>query len=182
MKTRTALAGAAMALLACAGPMAAQTVIEGHLTDILGEPRVGAEIRIVGTRAHATAFTDRDGNYRVTNLPSGYYTVVIPIASRENFIASHIGTLPGDPWHIDFDSRYWLATLRSDHSKKTRRFAWQGERTGSHLGGRWMETTSEIGYEPDAQNVVTRSGLTFTTGGWHPRGKPDAADLKITAR
>lgn len=155
LKMQLPIGIAAIVLAGFAAAAGAQnTVIEGQLVGWRGEPVKGGEVRIqaAGSKAEImVARADANGRY-AASLPAGIYRVTIRVEGNDLFTAGHVRTRVGDPWRIDYNPTYALATMSTQHSKKVRSFTWIGPHTGSNLDGRWTETTSDTGYEPDADH------------------------------
>ena len=67
--------------LTCAMPTMAQNkVVQGTVLDDLGEPVIGATVRVAGTKT--AAVTDMDGNYKL-NVPKGGKVIVSYIGFKE---------------------------------------------------------------------------------------------------
>ena len=78
------VAAATAAFLVAASPAAAQQgVVTGTVTNQANQPQVGVQVRVVGTELGA--FTDEEGQYRITGVPAGEQTIR---ASRIGMAAS----------------------------------------------------------------------------------------------
>lgn len=163
MQSRIAAAAAVITLVLGVQLSASETRMSGIHGRIIGNAGEGIqdaviEIAPAGSKSAGEIFhPDANGYYSIP-AAAGAYRLRIRVFGIEVFGSDYLRLWTNDPWQLDFDARYVLATIKSAHSKKMRRFAWQDERTGSHLSGRWMETTSDIGYEPEAFHLVTRTG------------------------
>jgi Carboxypeptidase regulatory-like domain len=138
---------------------AQKATIHGQVLDSKGQPLKGAEIRIQAYDQSVGGFglrTDSDGNFTI-KVPPATYKVTIRVADEDVFAANNMRVRANDPLSITYNMKRALVTMSSEHSKKIRRFAYQSERTGSQISGRWVETTAPEGYEPEAQHVETKS-------------------------
>ena len=143
-------------LLFLANAHAQKTTIEGQLIGGNGRPLAHAEIRIQSNDEKIGGWgvrTNEGGIFSAKMLPPSIYQVTIRVDGNDVFVANHIRTSVGDPWRIDYNVQHAVVTMSTAKSKKVRRFAWQSTRTGSQLGGRWVETTSSDGYEPEPDRV-----------------------------
>lgn len=133
--------------------------IEGQLLNEKGQPMKGAEVRIQSYDPGVGGFgvrTDSDGNFSV-KVPPSSYRVTIRVGGEDIFGANNLRTRAGDPLRIDYNMKHALVTMSSARSKKIRKFAYQSQRTGSQISGRWVETTAPDGYEPEAEHVEAKS-------------------------
>jgi hypothetical protein len=150
-----------------AAAFAQQTTIIGKLVDENRQPLKGAEIRIQSYDPKIQGFglrTGSDGKFSATTLPPSSYRLTIRVDGADMFVANNIRTRVGDPWRIDFDMNRALVTMSTAHSKKTRRFLWQTDRTGS---GSWVETASSDGYETQAERVDRENAMNVMRGMQH---------------
>lgn len=141
---------------------AQHTAIAGQLLDENGQPLKNAEVRIQSYDPKIGGFglrTDGQGKFSANMLPPAIYRVSFLVDGQEAFTANKIWTKVGDPWRIDYSMRRALVTMSTAHSKKIRRFVWQQERTGSQIGGHWVETGSADGNETQAERLDTEQGM-----------------------
>ena len=105
--------------------------IQGEVRGVDGSPLKGAEVRIERTDKNSplvTARTDRSGRYAV-KLDSGVYRVTV----ADGAVKSSIQIKTNDRQaRLDFE-------LKPTASKRTKHYVWVAARTGSHLGGGWVE-------------------------------------------
>jgi len=89
---RTAMI-AMLVLAAAASPAAADAVLVGHVTDLLGKPIAGARVHVLANHAEQqTVATDRDGNYRVVVDGDQEISVVIGAGNLHTFRRGAIQT------------------------------------------------------------------------------------------
>ena len=162
----------ALALIALAVEARSQTIIQGQIiginrifaenTGAKVKPLQNVEIQVQGQdrkTPSVSAHTNALGRYFIGALPPGLYTIKIFVDGNEEFAADKLKTQVGDPLRIDYNMRTAVISMSNATSKKTRRFAWQESATGTHLGGRWVETYAPDGYEAPFAQVQRKSGV-----------------------
>ena len=106
--------------------------IQGQVRGVDGSPLKGAEVRIERTDKNSplvTARTDRSGQYAVRGLDSGAYRVTV----ADGAVKSSVQIKTNDRQaRLDFE-------LKPTASKRIKHYVWVAARTGSHLGGGWVE-------------------------------------------
>ena len=106
--------------------------IQGQVRGVDGSPLKGAEVRIERTDKNSplvTARTDRAGQYAVRGLDSGVYRVTV----ADGAVKSSVQIKTNDRQaRLDFE-------LKPTASKRTKHYVWVAARTGSHVGGGWVE-------------------------------------------
>ena len=90
IKQRLAFCSSAAAMMSIANIAEAQS-ITGQVTDSTGEaPLQGAIVSIEGLNRSVS--TDRYGDYRITNVPSGTYSIIVDYVGAET--VSNLITVP----------------------------------------------------------------------------------------
>ncbi|OUX94803.1 MAG: TonB-dependent receptor [Hyphomonas sp. TMED17] len=98
MKQRLAFCSSAAAMMSIANIAEAQS-ITGQVTDSTGEaPLQGAIVSIEGLNRSVS--TDRYGDYRITNVPSGTYSIIVDYVGAET--VSNLITVPETGTTADF--------------------------------------------------------------------------------
>ena len=92
-----ALAGLLAASTAAFAQTAVDGAVEGTVADATGAVIAAVQVTAhnLGTNADQTALTDGSGNYRLTRLQPGEYTVTMSIAGFSPFTAQVIAKLLG---------------------------------------------------------------------------------------
>jgi hypothetical protein len=162
----------ALGLIAFAAEARSQTIIQGEITGVTrileentgakAKPMRNVEIQIQrqdGRTPPVLARPNMRAKYFIGTLSPGLYTIKIFVDGNEEFAADKLKTRLGDPLRIDYNMRTAVVSMSNATSKKTRRFAWQEPVTGTHLGGRWIETYAVDGYEAPFAQVERKSGF-----------------------
>ena len=109
-------------------------VVSGTVRGADGKPAQGAQIRFEGKeRSNFTTTTDAHGKYAYKGLPAGIYKISVLINGTPK--SSVTVKSAGENSRVDFD-------LKSSPAKSVKHFVWVPARTGSHMGGGWMEVDS----------------------------------------
>jgi hypothetical protein len=139
---------------------AGTSALEGIVKDPNGRPISGADIRIEGRTDRSwnkTVKTDAKGHYVSSGLPAGTYRVTLIVAGSVKASINNTTVRSGIPAQLNFELKPVAASKTSASPKKEKHMVWVPPRTGSHLGGGWVEV-SDNSNEPGAQNVETVSG------------------------
>jgi Carboxypeptidase regulatory-like domain len=109
-------------------------VVSGTVRGADGKPAQGAQIRFEGKeRSNLTTTTDAHGKYAYKGLPPGIYKISVLINGTPKSSAT-VKTAAAIS-RVDFD-------LKASPAKSVKHYVWVPPRTGSHMGGGWMEVDS----------------------------------------
>jgi len=109
-------------------------VVSGTVRGADGKPAQAAQIRFEAKgRSNFTTTTDAHGKYAYKGLPPGLYKVSVLINGKPQSSAT-IKTAAENA-RVDFD-------LKSSPAKSVKHYVWVPSRTGSHMGGGWVEVDS----------------------------------------
>jgi len=143
--------------LLLAGSAAVQAAtIQGTVKGPDGKPISGAEVRIEGmksTQALKSVKTDQKGNYVFKDVAVGTYKLTTWV----NKVPTQIGNVKARSEgvvRVDFDIK---ATAAKAGAKKTTHRVWVEGKTGSHIGGHWVEL-DENGNPPPGEPVENLNG------------------------
>ena len=103
----------------------------GAVSGADGRPAQGAQIRFEGKeRSNFTTTTDAHGKYAYKGLPPGLYKISVLINGTPKSSVT-IKTVTENA-RVDFD-------LKTSPAKRVKHYVWVPARTGSHMGGGWVE-------------------------------------------
>jgi serine/threonine protein kinase len=135
--------------------------IQGFVKDAKGEPIKGADVRIEsrdGKQVLTTAKTDSKGRYISQRLQSGVYRVTLLVNGAVKASIMSTQTKANQPTQLNFDFK---PTSQAGNTTKGRKhMVWVPGRTGSHLGGTWVEAEDK-GNEHSTSNLQT-----YSVGRW----------------
>ena len=158
---------------AWAGPAS----IQGIVKDPKGQPIKGADVRIEskdGKQMFNTVKTDAQGRYISQGLPAGVYRVTLIVNGAVKASIMNTKTKADQPTQLNFDLKPTAASQASTTAKKGKHMVWVPAKTGSHIGGSWVEV-DDNGSAAEANNVQTVNGPTLeklrATAGAHPGPK-----------
>jgi Carboxypeptidase regulatory-like domain len=105
--------------------------VSGTVRGADGRPAQGAQIRFEGKeRSNFTTTTDAHGKYAYKGLPPGLYKISVLINGTPQSSVT-IKTVT-ESARVDFD-------LKTSPAKRVKHYVWVPARTGSHMGGGWVE-------------------------------------------
>jgi hypothetical protein len=137
------------------------TSIQGFVKDAKGEPIKGADVRIEsrnGKQVFSTVKTDPKGRYISQGLEAGVYRVTLLVNGAVKASITNTQTKANQPTQLNFDFK--PTSQASNIAKGRKHMVWVPNRTGSHLGGAWVEVD-------DKGNEHAESNLqTYTAGRW----------------
>lgn len=112
--------------------------VEGIVKDAQGKPLVGAEIRIQtqGGKLVGKLNTDAHGHYVSANLPAAIYKVDCLVNSVLKASITNVAANTAKSAQLNF------ALTGKTMAKNGKHFVWVPPRTGSNLGGSWVEEGS----------------------------------------
>jgi hypothetical protein len=120
------------------------TSIQGFVKDAKGEPIKGADVRIEsrnGKQVFNTVKTDPKGRYISQGLEAGVYRVTLLVNGAVKASIMNTQTKANQPTQLNFDFK---PTFQAANAAKGRKhMVWVPNRTGSHLGGAWVEVDDE---------------------------------------
>lgn len=139
---------------------AGASALEGIVKDPNGRPVSGADVRIEaknGSSWNKIVKTDAKGHYVSDGLPVGIYRVTLVVGGSVKASINNATTKSGNPTQLNFDLKTSSASKASSSAKKGKHMVWVPARTGTHLGGSWVEV-DDTGSGASMQNVETANG------------------------
>src|SRR5213592_1066259 len=129
-------------VLSVANAWAAPSVIQGIVKDAKGQPIKGADVRIEskdGSKLLKTVKTDSNGRYVSDGLAAGVYRVTLVVNGAVKSSIMNTKTKADQPTQLNFDLKPTAASQASTTAKKGKHKVWVPAKTGSHVGGSWVE-------------------------------------------
>jgi TolB-like protein len=130
---------------------------QGFVKDAKGEPIKGADVRIEskdGKQLFNTVKTDVKGRYISQGLQPGVYRVTLLVNGAVKASIMNTQTNANQPTQLNFDFK---STSQADNiARGGKRMVWVPGRTGTHLGGNWVEV-DEKANEHSGSNIQTYS-------------------------
>jgi serine/threonine protein kinase len=114
--------------------------IQGFVKDAKGEPIKGTDVRIEsrdGKQVLSTVKTDAKGRYISQGLQPGVYRVTLLVNGAVKASITNTQTKANQPTQLNFDLK--PASQAGNTAKGGKRMVWVPARTGSHVGGNWVE-------------------------------------------
>ena len=146
-------------LLCVATAWAGPASIQGIVKDAQGKPIKGADVRIAsrdGKQLFNTVKTDSQGRYISQGLQPGVYRVSLVVNGAVKAAIGNTKTKSDQATQLNFDLKPMATGQASTEQKKGKHMVWVPNRTGSHLGGNWVEV-DEKANEHSRSNVQTYS-------------------------
>jgi hypothetical protein len=140
---------------------AGASALEGIVKDPNGRPISGADIRIeakTGSSWNKVVKTDAKGHYVSNGLPAGTYQVTLIVAGSVKASINNATIKSGNPTQLNFELKTSAASSTSKAAKKGKHMVWIPARTGTHLGGSWVEVDDSGNTGAGMQNVDAASG------------------------
>jgi len=140
---------------------AGNQVIQGIVKDPKGQAVKGADVRIEakdGSKVYKTVKTDASGHYISDALPAGTYRVTLIVNGTVKASINNTKTKLGAPTELNFDLKPASTSQTSGSVKKGKHMVWIPPKTGTHLGGRWVEVDDNGGPAAGSQPVDGASG------------------------
>jgi serine/threonine protein kinase len=131
--------------------------IEGFVKDAKGEPIKGTDVRIEsrdGKQVFSTVKTDSKGRYISQGLQPGFYRVTLLVNGAVKASIMNTQTKANQPTQLNFELK--PASQAGNIAKGGKRMVWVPSRTGSHIGGNWVEV-DDGGEEHSGSNIQTYS-------------------------
>jgi TolB-like protein len=129
--------------------------IQGFVKDVKGEPIKGTDVRIEsrdGKQVFSTVKTDSKGRYISQGLRPGAYKVTLLVNGAVKASIVNTQTKANQPTQLNFDFK--PTSQAGTVAKGKTRMVWMPGRTGTHLGGNWVEVDDE-GNEHSGSNIRT---------------------------
>jgi len=143
-------------VVAVASAWAGPSAIQGIVKDPKGHPIKGADIRIETTNGRTllkTVKTDANGHYVSDRLPAGVYRVTLVVNGAIKASINNTKTKSGEPTQLNFDLKSTSTSQASGSAKKGKHWVWVPPKTGTHIGGAWVEGDDTGSLAPGAENV-----------------------------
>ena len=118
--------------------------IQGFVKDAKGEPMQGTDVRIEsrdGKQVFGTVKTDSKGRYVSQGLQPGVYRVTLVVNGAVKASIRNTQTKANQPTQLNFDLKQ--TSQASNVVKGGKHMVWVPNRTGSHIGGNWVEVDDE---------------------------------------
>ena len=114
--------------------------IQGFVKDANGEPIRGTDVRIEsrdGKQVLSTVKTDSKGRYTSQGLQPGVYRVTLLVNGEVKASMMNTQAKANQPTQLNFDVK--PASQADNIAKRGKHTVWMPARTGSHIGGNWVE-------------------------------------------
>jgi serine/threonine protein kinase len=114
--------------------------IQGFVKAAEGEPIKGADVRIEsrdGKQVFSAVKTDAKGRYISHGLQPGVYRVTLLVNGALKATIMNTQTKANQPTQLNFDLK--PASQAGNIAKGGKHMVWVPARTGSHIGGNWVE-------------------------------------------
>jgi serine/threonine protein kinase len=133
--------------------------IQGFVKAAKGEPIKGADVRIEsrgGEQVFSTVKTDPKGRYISRGLQPGVYRVTLLVDGAVKASIMNTQTKANQPTQLNFEVK--PPSQSGNIAKGGKRMVWVPSRTGSHIGGNWVEVDDGKAHSRfNVQTVTTRS-------------------------
>jgi hypothetical protein len=136
--------------------------IQGFVKDAKGEPIKGADLRIEsrdGKQVFSTVKTDPNGRYISRGLQQGVYRVTLLVNGAVKASIMNTQTKANQPTQLNFDFKQ--TSQAGNTARRGKRMVWVPSRTGSHIGGNWVEV-DDTGEAHSGSNIQTVKRLRRT--------------------
>ena len=155
MRDRTSEAGLRTNKITADGPAS----IQGFVKDAKGGPIKGADVRIEsrdGKEVVSTVKTDPKGRYISPGLQPGVYRVTLLVNGAVKTSIMNTQIKANQPTQLNFDFK--PTSQAGNTARRGKRMVWAPSRTGSHIGGNWVEVddTGEAHSGSNIQTVTAR--------------------------
>ena len=135
--------------------------IHGFVKDAKGVPIKGAGVRIEsrdGKQVFSTVKTDPNGRYISQGLQPGVYRVTLLVNGAVKASIMNTQTKADQPTQLNFDFK--PTSEAGNIAKGGKRMVWVPARTGSHIGGTWVEV-DDRGKAHSGSNIETVTARTW---------------------
>ena len=133
--------------------------IRGFVKDAKGQPIKGTDVRIEsrdGKQVFSTVKTDSKGRYTSQGLQPGVYRVTLLVDGAVKASITNTQTKANQPTQLNFELK--SPSQAGNIAKGGKRMVWVPARTGSHIGGNWVEVDDGKAHSRfNVQTVTTRS-------------------------
>ena len=134
--------------------------IQGFVKSAEGEPIKDADVRIEsrdGKQVFNTVKTDPNGRYTSQGLQPGVYRVTLLVNGAVKASIMNTQTKASQPTQLNFDLK--SASQADNIAKGGKHMVWVPGRTGSHIGGNWVEVDDKAKAHrgSNVQTVTARS-------------------------
>jgi len=129
--------------------------LQGFVKDAKGEPIKGADVRVEsrdGKQVFSTVKTDTQGRYISQGLQPGLYRVTLLVNGAVKASLMNTQTKTNQPTQLNFDFK--PTSQAANSSRGGKRMVWMPGRTGTHLGGNWVEADDK-GDDHSGSNIRT---------------------------
>ena len=136
------LIGFAWLVLSTASAPGATSSIEGIVKDAKSQPVKGADVRIEsgdGKTLFRMVTTNGSGRYVSTGLAAGAYRVTLLVNGAVKAVIKNAQTTSGRATQLNFALKPSSVSQVGPIGKRGRHMVWVPARTGSHVGGSWVE-------------------------------------------
>jgi serine/threonine protein kinase len=118
--------------------------IQGFVKDAKGDPIKGTDVRIEsrdGKQVFSTVKTDSKGRYISQGLQPGVYRVTLLVNGAAKASIMNTQAKANQPTQLNFDFK--PTSQAGNIAKRGKHMVWVPNRTGSHIGGNWVEVDGE---------------------------------------
>jgi len=133
--------------------------IQGFVKDAKGQPIKDTDVRIEsrdGKQVFSTVKTDSKGRYTSQGLQPGVYRVTLLVDGAVKASITNTQTKANQPTQLNFELK--PPSQAGNIAKGGKRMVWVPTRTGSHIGGNWVEVDDGKAHSRfNVQTVTTRS-------------------------
>jgi len=160
MHTKLLRMGIIGLMLCAANAWAGPASIQGIVKDASGQQIKGADVRIEsvdGKQLFKTVKTDARGRYVSQELQLRVYRVTLLVNGAVKACITNIKTKQDQATELNLDLKRVAAAQATTEQKKGTHMVWMPTRTGTHLGGNWVEV-DEYGKAASGSNVHTGTG------------------------
>src|SRR5438105_4309829 len=128
---------------------------QGFVKDAKGEPIKGADVRVEsrdGKQVFSTVKTDSKGRYISQGLQPGVYRVTLLVSGAVKASIRNTQTKANQPTQLNFELK--PPSQAGNIAKSRKRMVWVPGRTGTHIGGNWVEV-DDAGKAHSGSNIQT---------------------------
>jgi serine/threonine protein kinase len=133
--------------------------IQGFVKSAEGKPMKGTDVRIEsrdGKQMFSTVKTDSKGRYTSQGLQPGVYRVTLLVDGAVKASITNTQTKANQPTQLNFELK--PPSQAGNIAKGGKRMVWVPSRTGSHIGGNWVEVDDGKAHSRfNVQTVTARS-------------------------
>ena len=155
MSTKSLQIGFIGVVLCAASAWAGPSSIQGVVNDAKGQPIKGANVRIEsrdGKQVFSTVKTGPNGRYISQGLQPGVYRVTLLMNGAVKASIMKTQTKANQPTQLNFELK--PTSQAASIAKGRKHMVWVPGRTGTHLGGNWLEVDAK-GNEQSDSNIRT---------------------------